>query len=123
MPVIERASRSEVDFSIKEGARAPNIVATLTDDNDKILDLTGASVQFKMKVPGESTYLVDAPAVVTDAQNGEVSYNFSPSDTDTPGYHIAEFHVDYSGGTGNNFDMDEIFPSDSWLELRVSHAA
>lgn len=103
------------DFVIKDGATEPALVATLRDDDGNAVDLTGASVDFRMKQASADTRQVDASCVVTDADQGEVTYEWSDTDTDTVGHYNAEFAVDYSGGS----DYDEYFPSDEYLSIRV----
>jgi hypothetical protein len=107
------------DFVIKDGATEPALVATLRDDDGNAVDLTGASVEFRMKQAGADALKVDDACLVTDSSGGEVTYEWSASDTDTVGHYNAEFAVDYSGETGNNFAADEYFPSDEYLSIRV----
>lgn len=42
--------------------------------------------------------LVDAPAVIVDAEAGRVRYDWRPGDTDHPGFFHAEFRVEYITG-------------------------
>lgn len=103
------------DFVIKKGATEPALVATLRDDNGNPVDLTGATVHFRMKQPGSDVRQVDDTCLVTDSSEGQVTYNWSDGDTDTVSHYNAEFAVDYGGGS----DYDEYFPSDKYLSMRV----
>lgn len=119
---IDAPSDRRHDFVIKEGAVQPNISATLEDDDDNAIDLTGATVRFRMSSPGSDSLSVDEQATVTDAANGTVEYDWSSGDTDTAGHFNAEFAVDYSGGTGNSFEPDEFIPSGEFLDVYVNNS-
>lgn len=95
-------------------ATGPAIEATLSDENDKVVDLTGATVTFVMKASFEDTStLISAVADIDpDPTTGVVSYTPTSSDTasrgqfagywmvvdrfgvvqfyPTPGYHVIE---------------------------------
>lgn len=107
------------DFYIKQGNTSPALEAQLKDNDEDAVDLTGASVHFQMKLVGDDAPSVDAAAKITDAANGIVAYDWADGDTDTTGSYIAEFDVDYSGGTGSNFNGDETFPNNDYLMIRI----
>lgn len=107
------------DFYIKQDNTSPALEAQLKDNDGNAVDLTGASVRFQMKKVGDDSPSVDASAKITDASNGIVAYDWSIGDTDTTGSYIAEFDVDYSGGTGDNFTSDETFPNNDYLMIRI----
>lgn len=86
------------DFQIPKGRLLPIVTAALSDADGEI-DLTGATVKFQMRLPGSSTLKVDAAAVVEDADQGEVSYTWAGTDTDTRGLYIAWFQVTTGGKT------------------------
>lgn len=108
------------DFVIKKDSVQPNLDVTLEDDDDNVIDLVGASVRFRMKKPGADSLKIDETATLLDAANGRVEYDWSSGDTDTAGHYNAEFAVDYSGETGQDFDPDEFIPSDRFLDVYIN---
>ena len=104
---------AEADFYIKEGDVLLKIEATLKDENDAVVDLTGAAVIFKMKGRTSVTIKVDAAATIDDAVNGKVSYTWAAGDTDTAGDYHAEFEVTFTGGSVLTF------PNDGYLEIKI----
>lgn len=100
-------------FFIKQNDTSPFITATLKDASNAAVDISGATVQFHMRKVGETTAKVDAAAVVTDADNGAVKYEWSTGDTDTVGQYQAEFEVTYVGG------KIETFPNNSYILVQV----
>lgn len=107
------------DFVIKDGATEPVLVAVLRDDSGNTIDLSGASVEFRMKAAGADSRKIDSPCLITDPSNGEVTYEWVDGDTDVVDHFNAEFAVDYDGGSGSSFVVDEYFPSDEYVSIRV----
>lgn len=101
------------EFSIKRNDTMPSIAASLEDSDDSAIDLTGATVRFLMTPIGESTAKVDAAAIITDAANGKVKYDWQSEDTDTLGTFVAEWEITYSSGG------IETVPSNGWTTVRV----
>lgn len=86
-------------FQIKQNDLLPLAVATLTDSSGTAVDLSAASgVVFKMRNP-DLTLKVDAAGSITDAPNGEVTYTWVGTDTDTAGEFPVEWEVTTSGKT------------------------
>lgn len=109
---------SEADFYIKQGDTSPSIQAQLLDDTGQPVDLTGASVSFIMKSVGGDTTVVDGGATIDSASDGEVSYAWGGTDTETAGYYNAVFRVDYnSSGTD-----DETFPNTQYIVVKVDES-
>lgn len=100
-------------FSIKQNDTAPSFRATLKDSDGDAVDLTNATVRFHMKAIGAETSKVDSSAILQDAANGVVQYNWVSGDTDTVGSYQAEFEVTYSDATV------ETFPNDSYLSISI----
>jgi hypothetical protein len=97
----------------KRGDTSQPLVVTATDWRGYAIDLTGATgVIFRMKLAGATTYKVNATAVVTDAENGLISYTFEGEDVDTAGVYTCEFKYTLSGGR-------QTLPSDSVLRIRI----
>ena len=86
------------DFTIKQGDRLPILTATLLDQDDSVINLTGVTgVNFKFRLKG-STSVTTRPASITDAALGQVEYTWQTGDTDTPGLIFAEWQIDYGSG-------------------------
>lgn len=85
-------------IQLKKNDRLPLARAELTDANGAALDLTGATVTFKMRRWGTETLkIASASATVIDAPGGVVQYSWAAGDTDTPGTYDGEFVVTYGG--------------------------
>lgn len=91
------------DLYVKRGDTAPPILVVLTDARDTPVDLTGATVRFKMRLASGGTLKVDAEATVLDAARGAVRYAWASADTDTAGDYVAEFQATFGDGTVESF--------------------
>jgi len=110
---------SDTDFEIKQGDTDPSLKAQLIDGEDPV-DLTNASVAFKMKHLSKKT-TVEGLCIIEDPQTGAVVYDWEDTDTDTTGLYEAEFRLDYDSPTSfEDFDGDETFPPRSFLTIRVT---
>ena len=85
----------------------------VADSSGTAIDITGASVSFKMRAVNSSSLKVNSSATITNASNGAVSYTFSASDTDTAGLFQGEFQVTFSGGA------IETFPNSEYISINV----
>lgn len=105
------------DFTIKKGDRKPPLLATLRQGDGTPQDLTGATVTFSMTlVPGDGNppkVNNGSCTIVGSAVNGQVSYAWGATDTDTPGSYKGEFHVAFPGGLNGSW------PSDQYLIIEV----
>lgn len=85
-------------ISLKKGDRLPKLRATLTDSDGAALNLSGASVVFRMRLRFSATALkVNAAATIIDAAAGVVEYSWGATDTDTEGAFDGEFAVTLGG--------------------------
>lgn len=83
-------------FQIKKGDTSPAIEATVTDDDGDPLDLTGATVYFRMQEIATHQTVFDKTASIVDATEGIVEYNWDAADTDTTGMFYGEFQIEFS---------------------------
>ncbi len=94
----------KADFYITQGDTGPALIATLTDEDGTVVDLTGVvgtDIRFHMIDPSSSTTKVDTntnTSVVTPATDGKVQYLWQAADTDTPGLFDGEIEVTFPGG-------------------------
>ena len=101
-------------FYIKQNDTRPAIAANLTDANAAAVNLTGATVKFSMRVEPAGTVKVKAAtATIDDAEAGQVSYNWTASDTNTADDYEAEFQVTFAGGAV------QTFPGRNWIAVHV----
>lgn len=98
-------------FNIKENDTSPAILYALTPTT---VSLVGATVQFRMRTVGTTAFtLIEDAVVVTTTGTPTVRYDWSASDTATPGFYEAEFVVTYSDTTV------ETFPNSEFLTINI----
>lgn len=78
------------------GDRDPSITQQITAGGSPV-DLTGATVKFRMRKLGSATLKVDATAAVVAPLTGDVSYTFAAADVDTAGFYQVWWEVTKSG--------------------------
>ncbi len=99
-------------FFIKQGDLRKVLNATLQylDDKGKVqevADITGSTVYFSMKNRETGAVVIDmAPAMIVEAMDGLVLYEWIDGDTDVPGKYLGEFTVAWEGG-----EEAETFPN------------
>jgi hypothetical protein len=108
-------------FVIKRADTMPALAATLEDASGAV-NLAGATVQFRLastvsatSADGCVTYspgpvLFTKSAVVTDAANGAVKYNWSTGDAATVGYFLGEFIATFADGSKQTFPTSGFIP-------------
>lgn len=101
------------DFYIKQGDTAPAWDDTLKDNDGNPINLTGAGVRFHMAPQDFTEAKVDAAAVIVDAANGKVRYNWQTADTDEAGDFYAEWEVTHASG------QIETFPNDGYRHVTI----
>lgn len=100
------------DFHLKAGDLLPALTAALKDGNGAPIDLTGATVTFRMRKRGATALTVDAAASVVSAAAGTVRYDWLSGDTDAHGLYDAEFRCELAGGR-------ETVPNDRYITVRI----
>lgn len=102
------------DFVITQGTTSPLFTWQLIDSNFAVIDLTNATgVTFVMRKVSSSTPAVTAAATITNAEAGEVSYQWAAADTASAGIYSAQFVITYSSG------LTQASPGDGYLEIMV----
>ena len=106
-------------FTIKQNDTKPDFVVALRDDigepGEAPIDLTTATdVVFNMRIEGGAVTISRAAVTVSDAANGEVTYEWDPADTDTVGTYEAEVEIEWPGGGV------ETVPNDGYFEIKVT---
>lgn len=99
-------------FYIKKGDLLPAIQATLKATDGTALNLTGATVAFKMKLREAANPKVNAAGTVVDAATGVVKYVWQGTDTDTVGVYDAEWILTFSGNK-------QTVPSNGYFRVSV----
>jgi hypothetical protein len=85
------------DLYLKRGDRYPPLKQALRYDDDTSIDLSGTTVRFILRRVG-ATAVLGGAAIVTDAPNGVVRYNWQVNDTALAGNYIAEWEIAYPDG-------------------------
>lgn len=89
-----------MSLTFVQGDTGPDIEATiyLEDDPTTVTDLSDCDVRFQMRRDEDRRYMVNSPAVVTDAATGAVRYSWGANDLNMPGTYQAQFEVTFPGG-------------------------
>lgn len=103
------------DFHLKAGDLLPAITAALKDGDGNAIDLTGATVTFRMRKRGATALTIDAAASVVSAAAGAVRYDWLAGDTDTHGVYDAEFRCELVDGR-------QTVPNDRYITVRIQSA-
>lgn len=99
------------DFYIKQGDTRPPFEVTLLNADRDPVNLTTATVQFRLSTRAGTVPIIDGAATVVDAVNGVVAYQWGAGDTDTPGTYLAEFVVTTAS--------QETFPNSRYLVVQI----
>jgi hypothetical protein len=100
---------------IKHNQREPRLRARIVDSSGVAVNLSGAvGVTFSMRSGRDLTNkIASQPAVITDAPEGRIEYQWRAGDTDTLGNFNAEFLVNWGNG------VTEIFPTTGAIRVRI----
>ncbi len=88
-------------FYLRQNDASVSLTATLQEASGAAIDLTDCTVTFAVGYEGDpASKLLDAAAVVTDAENGKVRFTFTALQTDLdPGTYDAAFTLTWADGT------------------------
>lgn len=98
---------------IKQNDTLPALVAYLYNPDGSVVDLTGATVKFIMRLTSGGAAKVDTAATVVTATSGYVKYSWVAADTDTVGEYEGEFEVTFSGGA------IQTYPNSKYIKIKV----
>ena len=99
------------DVTMKKGDRLPLLSGTMTL-NGAAVNLTGATVTFRMRRVGTGASQVNAAATVTNAAAGRVQYAWAAGDTDVPGLYRGEWVASFAG-------LAQTHPGDTYLVIEI----
>ena len=85
-------------FYIRSGATLPIIRATVVDNNNNTIDLSGASSVLFTMYNNDGKKIDDSDGSMDDAINGKITYKMSTDDTDTVGAYNAYLKITISNG-------------------------
>lgn len=83
--------------TLVERDTAPIVSAVISDTNG-VLNLTGSTVYFQLRLANEKRFRIDAECDITGPTVGEVEYTIAAGDLDFSGDCLARFLVVYPDG-------------------------
>jgi len=98
----------------KVGDTSPTLDIICKDSDGNVVPVTGATVQFHLRLCGSAALVIDAAGSVVDGPAGHVRYTPQAGDFDTAGFYEAEYEVTFSDSSV------ETFPNDGNLQLIVT---
>lgn len=103
------------DFKIKSHDTLPALRVQLQNERDQsLVDLTNATAaKFLMTRTVGGAIVVSAAAVIENAVQGIVRYDWIAADTATPGSFLGEFEITWTGG------KKQTFPTGSYITIDV----
>jgi hypothetical protein len=105
---------AQLTIYVKQNDTRPIFHAFMRDELDRIVDITGAALTFKMRNTADNTVIISAGVItVVDAANGEIQYPWTASDTSTAAVCEAEIQVVFVGGAV------ETFPNDGYMKIII----
>lgn len=99
---------AEADFLLKKGDTASSIYSTLENSGGTAIDLTGASVLWKLSPLAGGTLTVAGTATIIQSGStavGQVQYPWATAIA-TAGRYLGEWEVTYLGGAVQTFPND-----------------
>jgi BppU N-terminal domain len=102
------------DFYLKKDTTLAPLDVRLLSATGARIDVSLATVRFRMRKKGGATNVIDRAATILDAVQGLVRYQWQTSDAALIGDYEAEFEVTYPD-TNNR-----IFPSPGFISIRIT---
>jgi hypothetical protein len=92
--------RRPPDHTVTQNDAGVLIEDVLRDSKGAVVDLTGATVRYQARIPGQpiSAGIDQLATIPPPAQNGRIQYALVAADTDTPGDLIEQWKVTFGGG-------------------------
>lgn len=100
------------NFYLKKGDVLPRLKATLKNGSGVAINLTGATVVFRMRKSDAAEPKVEASATVTGATAGLVEYTWDEEDSDEVGSYNGEFVITFPSGV-------QTVPSNGFFTIEV----
>jgi hypothetical protein len=107
-------------MTVVRGDRFPDVITQVLDENDQIVNMTGASsITFSMGTSrNPALVLTNRPGSVLDGPLGKIQYQWSGTETDLePGTYLARFRV--VPLVGDPFDFPTITPLAIVIRARI----
>lgn len=101
------------NFEIKKNTTLAPLDATLISGTGARANLTGCTVQFRMRPVGSSVNLIDEPATIINAAEGQIRYQWHGTNTSVVGDYEGEFEITYPDTN------TRIFPSAGFIKIKV----
>lgn len=101
------------DFTMKAHDQLPSIQASLLNGDSPVDLTTAVSVKFIMAASPSGTVKVNSTAVIVDAPNGIVRYDWITADTNTVGNYQGEWQVTWPGA------KQQSFPTTSYHSIAI----
>jgi hypothetical protein len=111
---------AEPDFLLKRGDTSSSIFSTLENSGGTAVDLTGATVLWKLQPLAGGTLTVAGTATILQSGStavGQVQYAWATA-IGTAGRYLGEWEVTYSGGAVQSFPNDGYVVVDVVSDLR-----
>lgn len=104
----------DADFVLGQGARAPILRATLNDEDDEPVNLTGATLTIEISNEDESNGPRIENVTIVDPLLATVEYEWVTADSETPGTY--DLRIDALLASGKHMP----WPSDRCWKLEVT---
>ena len=95
---LDERSAYEREFALAVDSLLPALEVQILDRTAPVA-ITGATATFSMDDTGGTNKVDGAAAVVSDAANGKVRYDWTSGDTDTEGVYYGQFVVTIAGSS------------------------
>lgn len=110
---IVPSNSAYADFRIKLGDTLPAIQQKLVSANGAVVDLSGATVKFRMQDPGRAVIVDNQAAVIVDPATATVRYLWQSDDTAAEGLFYGEWVVTVGSDV-------QTFPARGYVKVLVS---